>query len=137
MSAVLQLTVAALIESGGLDAHLRRARRVYDERRGTLADRLAPEYALSGAPVGVHSFAPAADAAAAAGLVSGLADAGIPAGAVDDARHPGAVISVAAVRCRATGGTRLALADALGPGGRTGPDGPCGERCAAENVDPG
>ncbi len=63
VSAVLQLTVAALIESGGLDRHLRRARRVYDERRALLAARLAPRYRLSGAPVGVHAFAPADDAA--------------------------------------------------------------------------
>lgn len=98
VSAVLQLTVAALIESGGLDRHLRRARRVYDERRGKLADRLAPAYALSGAPVGVHAFAPTADAAAAGALVKGLSGDGVPAAAVTDGRHPGVVISVAAVR---------------------------------------
>ncbi|TDC45471.1 PLP-dependent aminotransferase family protein, partial [Jiangella ureilytica] len=98
VSAVLQLTVAALIESGGLDQHVRRARRVYDERRKRLADRLAPPHSLGGAPVGVHAFAPTGDAAASAGLVRGLADAGIPASEVADPRHPGAVISVAAVR---------------------------------------
>ncbi|SDU21730.1 aminotransferase-like domain-containing protein [Jiangella alkaliphila] len=95
VSAVLQLTVAALIESGGLDRHLRRARRVYDERRAVLAARLAPRYRLSGAPVGVHAFAPADDAAS---LARELRADGIPAAAVDDERHPGAVISVAAVR---------------------------------------
>lgn len=95
VSAVLQLTVAALIESGGLDRHLRRARRVYDERRTLLATRLAPRFELSGAPVGVHAFAPADDAAALAGE---LRASGVPAAPVDDERHPGAVISVAAVR---------------------------------------
>lgn len=95
VSVVLQLTVAALIESGGLDRHLRRARRVYDERRSLLAARLAPRYELGGAPVGVHAFAPTADAAALAGE---LRSSGVPAAPVDDARHPGAVISVAAVR---------------------------------------
>ncbi|WP_116949292.1 aminotransferase-like domain-containing protein [Jiangella endophytica] len=95
VSAVLQLTVAALIESGGLDQHLRRARRVYDGRRALLATRLAPRYELSGAPVGVHAFAPTPDAAA---LASELRAARVPAATVDDVRHPGAVISVAAVR---------------------------------------
>jgi GntR family transcriptional regulator / MocR family aminotransferase len=98
VSAVLQLTVAALIESGGLDAHLRRARRVYDERRGKLADRLGPAYELGGAPVGVHAFAPAADASAAADLERRMTEDGVPAAAVADVRHPGVVISVAAVR---------------------------------------
>ncbi|WP_233552718.1 aminotransferase-like domain-containing protein, partial [Jiangella rhizosphaerae] len=95
VSAVLQLTVAALIESGGLDRHLRRARRVYDERRSRLATRLAPRFELSGAPVGVHAFAPTTAAAA---LVGELRSSGVPAATVDDTRHPGAVISVAAVR---------------------------------------
>lgn len=95
VSVVLQLTVAALIESGGLDQHLRRTRRVYDERRARLAARLAPEYELGGAPVGVHAFAPTAHAAA---LADELSTSGVPAAPVDDDRHPGAVISVAAVR---------------------------------------
>ncbi|WP_053207833.1 PLP-dependent aminotransferase family protein [Jiangella muralis] len=95
VSVVLQLTVAALIESGGLDRHLRRARRVYDERRSLLTARLAPRYELGGAPVGVHAFAPTVDAAA---LVGELLSSGVPAAPVDDAGHPGAVISVAAVR---------------------------------------
>ncbi|TDD70486.1 PLP-dependent aminotransferase family protein [Jiangella aurantiaca] len=95
VSTVLQLTVSALIESGDLDRHLRRARRVYDGRRALLAKRLAPRYALSGAPVGVHAFAPTDEAAALSGE---LRAAGIPAAVVEDEGHPGAVISVAAVR---------------------------------------
>ncbi|PZF79844.1 PLP-dependent aminotransferase family protein [Jiangella anatolica] len=95
VSVLPQLTVAALIESGGLDRHLRRARRIYDERRALLARRLAPRYELSGAPVGVHAFARTDDPAA---LVRELGDAGVPAASIDDERRPGAVISVASVR---------------------------------------
>ncbi|TDE00346.1 PLP-dependent aminotransferase family protein [Jiangella asiatica] len=100
VSTVLQLTVAELIASGGMDQHLRRARREYDRRRELLAGRTARSgLPLEGAPVGVHAFARTrrGDSGQAA-LMRKMTNAGVPAVAIDDDRHSGVVISVAAAR---------------------------------------
>jgi GntR family transcriptional regulator / MocR family aminotransferase len=66
-SGVDQLTVAALLESGRYDRHLRRMRAVYAGRRGVLIDALArhaPQVRLTGLAAGFHAVAhlpPAAD----------------------------------------------------------------------------
>jgi GntR family transcriptional regulator/MocR family aminotransferase len=55
-----QLTVAALLESGRYDRHLRRMRSVYAARRGALIealDRHAPEVRLTGLAAGFHAVA--------------------------------------------------------------------------------
>ncbi|WP_165367739.1 PLP-dependent aminotransferase family protein [Phytoactinopolyspora endophytica] len=93
VSAVVQLTVAELIESGGLDRHLRRVRAEYARRRMKLAERVRPYGRLTGEPGGVHAFVPTPEPGP---LVDEMTRAGVPAVAVDDERYPGAVISVAA-----------------------------------------
>ena len=55
-----QLALAALIESGRFDRHLRRMRRVYGARRDTLIDQLAkraPDIELAGLAAGFHAVA--------------------------------------------------------------------------------
>jgi GntR family transcriptional regulator/MocR family aminotransferase len=58
--ALEQLALAALIESGRFDRHLRHMRRVYGARRDTLIDALsehAPGVALQGLAAGFHAVA--------------------------------------------------------------------------------
>lgn len=99
VSTVLQLTVAELISSGGLDRHLRRARREYDRRRELLTGHVTRlGYQVTGAPVGVHAFARTDGYGPGTTLAREMANAGVPAVAVDDDRHSGVVISVAAAR---------------------------------------
>lgn len=93
VSVVVQLTVAELIASGGLDRHLRRARAEYRRRRGRLAERVRLYGELSGIGAGVHAFVRTSSPAQ---LVEEMTAEGVPAVVVDDERHPGAVISVAA-----------------------------------------
>jgi GntR family transcriptional regulator/MocR family aminotransferase len=55
-----QLTIAALLESGRYDRHLRRMRAVYARRRGALLEALAqhaPAVRLSGLAAGFHAVA--------------------------------------------------------------------------------
>lgn len=57
-STVLQATLLRLLGSGALDRHLRRTRRLYRERRATLAAALArhaPDVRLVGPPAGMHA----------------------------------------------------------------------------------
>ena len=61
-----QLALAALLESGRYDRHLRRMRAVYARRRGVLIDALArhaPEVRLSGLAAGFHAVAQLPDRA--------------------------------------------------------------------------
>jgi GntR family transcriptional regulator/MocR family aminotransferase len=67
-----QLALAALIESGRFDRHLRRMRRVYGARRSTLVDQLAqraPNVELYGLAAGFHAVARLADDADERGIV--------------------------------------------------------------------
>jgi GntR family transcriptional regulator / MocR family aminotransferase len=68
-----QLALAALIESGRYDRHLRRMRAEYAARRDTLVDALAeraPEVGLRGLAAGFHAVAQLADGADEAAIVS-------------------------------------------------------------------
>jgi GntR family transcriptional regulator / MocR family aminotransferase len=94
-SVTTQLTVAELISSGELDRHLRRVRREYRQRRERLAAALAPQWTLSGAPVGVYAFVPTRRPD---DLVKRLAAGNIPSAVVDDPDWAGVVVSVAAFR---------------------------------------
>ncbi|NED99125.1 aminotransferase-like domain-containing protein [Phytoactinopolyspora halotolerans] len=93
VSVVVQLAVAELIESGGLDRHLRRARAEYARRLERLAEHVRAHGRLTPGPGGVHAFVRTPEPEI---LVSEMARIGVPAVAVDDDRHPGALISVAA-----------------------------------------
>jgi GntR family transcriptional regulator/MocR family aminotransferase len=65
-SGVDQLAVAALLESGRYDRHLRRMRAMYAGRRGVLIDALArhaPDVRLTGLAAGFHAVAHLPDAA--------------------------------------------------------------------------
>src|SRR5207302_6446877 len=70
--ALEQLALAALIESGRYDRHLRRMRGVYAGRRDTLIEALAehaPRVSLRGLAAGFHARAPLADEADEASIV--------------------------------------------------------------------
>lgn len=94
-SVTTQVTVAELISSGELDRHLRRARGEYARRRRRLAAALAPQWKLSGAPVGVYAYVRTDTPNE---LTQRLAAAGVPTAIVEDSDWAGVVISVAAVR---------------------------------------
>src|SRR5436305_2390270 len=71
--ALEQLALAALIESGRYDRHLRRMRGVYAGRRDTLIEALAehaPHVSLRGLAAGFHAVAPLADEADEASIVA-------------------------------------------------------------------
>ena len=71
--ALEQLALAALIESGRYDRHLRRMRGVYAGRRDTLIEALAehaPRVSLRGLAAGFHAVAPVADEADEASIVA-------------------------------------------------------------------
>jgi len=59
-----QLALAALIERGDLDRHLRRSRRRYRARRDALVGALGPRVAVAGVAAGLHLVARTPDAAA-------------------------------------------------------------------------
>nr|WP_246211269.1 PLP-dependent aminotransferase family protein [Phytoactinopolyspora alkaliphila] len=93
VSVIVQLTAAELIESGGLDRHLRRARAEYERRRARLAAAVRSYGDIIGIPGGVHAFVATTSPGP---LVDEMTRIGVPAAMVDDERYPGAVISVAA-----------------------------------------
>jgi GntR family transcriptional regulator/MocR family aminotransferase len=75
-----QLALARLIETGGLDRHLRRTRRVYARRRQLLLEGLArqlPELPVEGAAAGLHIFLPLPDQVRVGELTDRAAAAGI------------------------------------------------------------
>ena len=99
-STLLQLTVAALLESGRYDRHLRHMRSTYGRRRSTLVRTLAvhaPALTLGGLAAGFHAVAPlppganeAAVIAAAAARSVGLY--GMSAYRSDQSEHPGRLL---------------------------------------------
>jgi GntR family transcriptional regulator / MocR family aminotransferase len=117
-----QLAVAALLESGRYDRHLRHMRAVYGRRRGVLIDALArhaPGVALTGLAAGFHAVAhlpPAADeqavVAAAAERSVGLYGMG-PERAAPAAGPPQLVIGFGNVTERAVQAGIAAVADLL------------------------
>ena len=72
-----QLALAALIESGRFDKHLRHARALYVRRRAALVDALAahaPDAILSGLAAGCHAVVSLADGHDEAQVVAGCAE---------------------------------------------------------------
>lgn len=93
VSVMVQLAAAELIASGGLDRHLRRARAEYQRRRARLAAVVRPYGQLGGIPGGVHAFVRTSSPEL---LVKEMTAIGVPVETVDDDRHTGVVVSIAA-----------------------------------------
>ncbi|WP_162450433.1 aminotransferase class I/II-fold pyridoxal phosphate-dependent enzyme [Phytoactinopolyspora mesophila] len=93
LSTMVQLTVAELISSGGLDRHIRRVRNVYARRRERLAAHLGSLGELSGMPGGVHTFVRTRSPKP---LIAEMTRVGVPTAEVDDEHYRGVVVSVAA-----------------------------------------
>ncbi|AYY11741.1 PLP-dependent aminotransferase family protein [Actinobacteria bacterium YIM 96077] len=95
VSVFVQLTVAELISSGGLDRHIRRARAEYERRRARLEELVRPYGPLIGLPGAVHAFVQTASPEP---VVADMNRRGIPTVVVDDEHHPGVLVSVAACK---------------------------------------